>query len=51
MVTVFTPTYNRRFIINELYQSLLNQTNNNFEWVGIDDGSIDDTESYFDDIL
>lgn len=44
MITVFTPTYNRAYILNDLYQSLLRQTFSNFEWLIIDDGSIDNTE-------
>lgn len=44
MITVLTPTYNRGYIISELYQSLKKQTNKNFEWVIVDDGSTDDTE-------
>lgn len=42
-ITVFTPTYNRAFCLGNLYQSLLNQTNKNFCWLIIDDGSIDNT--------
>lgn len=49
-ITVFTPTYNRRDLIERLYQSLLKQTQNNFEWLVVDDGSTDDTEKYFNDI-
>lgn len=41
MITVFTPVYNRAYIINQLYQSLLRQTNYGFEWLIIDDGSTD----------
>lgn len=41
MITVFTPIYNRAYIINQLYQSLLRQTNHAFEWLVIDDGSTD----------
>lgn len=41
MITIFTPIYNRAYIIEQLYQSLLNQTNHNFEWLIIDDGSTD----------
>lgn len=41
MITIFTPVYNRAYIINQLYQSLLRQTNYNFEWLIIDDGSTD----------
>lgn len=41
MITVFTPVYNRAYIISQLYQSLLRQTNYDFEWLIIDDGSTD----------
>ena len=51
MITVFTPTYNRLYIIEKLYNSLLNQTHKNFEWLVIDDGSTDGTEAYFEDII
>lgn len=51
MITVFTPTYNRGYIIDKLYKSLLAQTNNDFEWIVIDDGSTDDTEEYFSEIM
>lgn len=43
-VTVFTPTYNRAYILRQLYESLKKQTNKNFEWLVVDDGSSDDTE-------
>lgn len=46
-ITIFTPTYNRRNLIDNLYQSLLTQSQKNFEWLIVDDGSTDDTESYF----
>ncbi|MEI7668282.1 MAG: glycosyltransferase family 2 protein [Erysipelotrichaceae bacterium] len=42
-VTVFTPTYNRSQLLNRLYESLINQTNFNFEWLIVDDGSTDNT--------
>ena len=42
MVTVFTPIYNRAYIVERLYQSLLRQTSYNFEWIIVDDGSTDD---------
>lgn len=45
LVTVFTPTYNRGYILPLLYCSLKEQTDNNFEWIIVDDGSTDNTES------
>lgn len=44
MITVFTPTYNRAYIIYKLYQSLCQQTCNDFEWLVVDDGSTDNTQ-------
>lgn len=41
--TVFTSTYNRGYILPELYQSLCAQTYKNFEWLIVDDGSTDHT--------
>jgi glycosyltransferase involved in cell wall biosynthesis len=43
-ITVFTPTYNRAFCLDQLYQSLLSQTNTNFLWLIVDDGSSDNTK-------
>lgn len=43
-ITILTPTYNRENEIHKLYNSLLKQTNKNFEWLIIDDGSNDNTE-------
>ena len=51
LITIFTPTYNRRQLIERLYQSLLVQTDKNFEWLVVDDGSTDDTEKYFSELL
>lgn len=47
LITVFTPTYNRGYIIENLYKSLKTQISNNFEWLVIDDGSTDNTEELF----
>lgn len=44
MITVFTPVYNRAYIINRLYESLCNQTDKRFEWLVIDDGSTDNID-------
>lgn len=45
LITVFTPTYNRRDCIHRCYESLQRQSSYNFQWLIIDDGSTDDTES------
>lgn len=45
MITIFTPTYNRAYILPQLYESLQQQTNNKFEWLIVDDGSQDNTET------
>lgn len=42
-VTVFTPTYNRAYILPELYSSLKRQSCQDFEWLIVDDGSTDNT--------
>lgn len=42
-LTVFTPTYNRGYIIHNCYDSLCRQTNKDFVWLIIDDGSTDNT--------
>lgn len=44
LFTIFTPTYNRAYILPVLFESLLNQTCMDFEWVIVDDGSADNTE-------
>lgn len=43
MITILTPTYNRAYTLNRLYNSLCAQTNKRFEWLIIDDGSTDNT--------
>lgn len=44
MISVFTPTYNRKELLKRLYSSLLQQTDKNFEWIIVDDGSSDNTK-------
>jgi glycosyltransferase involved in cell wall biosynthesis len=46
-ITVFTPTFNRAYILGNLYKSLQKQTYTNFEWLVIDDGSTDNTNELF----
>ncbi len=43
-LTIFTPTYNRAYMLGKLFASLKNQTNFDFVWLIIDDGSTDNTE-------
>lgn len=49
-VTVFTPTYNRKKLLERLYNSLLSQTDKDFIWLVIDDGSTDNTEEYINQL-
>lgn len=51
MISVFTPTYNRSELLNDLYESLKKQTSKNFEWLIIDDGSTDNTEQVVNDFI
>ena len=43
-ITVFTPTYNRAYCLDQVYESLVRQTNQDFIWLIIDDGSTDKTK-------
>lgn len=44
LITIFTPTYNRAYILPKLYKSLQEQECQDFEWIVVDDGSTDATE-------
>lgn len=44
LVTILTPTYNRNKELGSLFQSLQRQSNTDFEWLVVDDGSVDNTE-------
>ena len=46
-LTILTATYNRVHTLPACHASLVKQTRKDFEWVVIDDGSSDDTESFF----
>lgn len=50
LITICTATYNRSNLLPVLYNSLITQTNTNFEWVIVDDGSTDNTESWVQEI-
>ena len=45
-LTVFTPTYNRKHTLSRTFDSLCRQTCRDFEWLIIDDGSIDGTREW-----
>lgn len=44
IITIFTPTYNRAYILPNAYKSLLQQDSSLFKWLIVDDGSTDNTE-------
>jgi glycosyltransferase involved in cell wall biosynthesis len=52
LITILTPTYNRRQLLPRLYASLLEQSvsPDDFEWIIVDDGSTDGTGDYLSDI-
>lgn len=39
-----TPTYNRAKLLNNVFESLMRQTCDKFEWIVVDDASVDNTE-------
>jgi len=45
MIAIYTPTYNRATELKKLYTSLIEQIDQNFFWLVIDDGSTDETEN------
>jgi glycosyltransferase involved in cell wall biosynthesis len=46
LITILTPSYNRAHTLPRLAASLLKQGKASFEWLVVDDGSTDGTESY-----
>ena len=45
-VTVLTPTLNRATTLSRAFESLRSQSFRDFEWLVVDDGSTDDTETF-----
>lgn len=49
-LTIFTPTYNRAYMLPKLFESLQRQTKKDFEWLIVDDGSSDNTKDLVGDL-
>lgn len=50
LLTIFTPTYNRAHTLKRLFNSIQLQQSEDFEWLIIDDGSTDNTDSIIKEI-
>ena len=51
MITILTPSYNRGPLLGNLYQSLVRQAFNDFEWIIVDDGSTDSTNNIVNNFI
>ncbi|MCR4746438.1 MAG: glycosyltransferase family 2 protein [Lachnospiraceae bacterium] len=49
LFTIFTPTYNRKDELHNVYQSIVKQGSTDLEWVIMDDGSNDGTKEIVED--
>lgn len=50
-ITIITPTYNRAHTLQRVYESLLEQTFQDFVWLIMDDGSTDETKELVDEFV
>jgi len=50
LVTIITPNYNSEKYIKDTFNSILQQTHENWEWLIIDDGSTDDSPVIINEI-
>lgn len=50
-LTVLTPTHNREKCLPKLFESLQTQSNKDFEWLIVDDGSSDNTEQIIREMI
>ena len=48
--TIIMPTFNRAYIISDAIQSVLAQTDNDWELIVVDDGSTDNTQQVVEGI-
>lgn len=51
LLTFFTPTYNRARFLNRIETCLMQQTNKNFVWIIVNDGSNDNTDETVKELL
>lgn len=51
VLAILTPAYNRAELLKRTYKSLTDQTNKNFVWYIVDDGSSDNTEQIVKDFI
>ncbi len=50
-LTVFTPAYNRAELLGRVYDSIRAQKAEDFEWLIVDDGSVDNTEEVVNELV
>jgi glycosyltransferase involved in cell wall biosynthesis len=50
LFTLFTPAFNRRHTLLRLFESLEAQTFRDFEWLVVDDGSTDGTDTFLGEL-
>lgn len=50
-LTIFTPSYNRAYILSQNYNALVHQSNKDFIWMIVDDGSTDNTKDLVDTFI
>ena len=51
LLTILTPTYNRGKYLEDIFKVLQQQTNQNFEWLIVDDGSTDNTKEIVESFI
>ena len=50
-ITIFTTTYNRKTLLYRLFLSIKKQTDHNFIWLIVDDGSTDGTSEFVESFM
>jgi glycosyltransferase involved in cell wall biosynthesis len=51
LITIFTPTFNRAYLLERVYLSLKRQHYKDFEWLIVDDGGTDNTENTVNELI